>query len=424
MRTFQSEQGKCVKESFIIIEWPGTEDHKRLVASVLEQWPDAPQCSTIAVSEIHVIGDSHRPLMVWLITGKYTSNDEINNTLDYIAGWHVPVMITRSNESLPVGSEFRDGVVIAPPDSPISDIALILQSLATQGLLLQHVHNELTITRRHHGGLRGEMEKLDEELRLAANVQAEFLPTDLPKIGDVQVASMYKPAGYVSGDIYDVQRLDEDHIGFWIADVVGHGVPAALMTMFIRQALKMKVITDNSYKLIPPNQALAQLNKEMVDRETKRIQFATACYGLLNCMTHQLQFARAGHPLPMLLHEDGTVEHLDADGPLLGVFPDENFQLVTRQLDVGDRLLFFSDGFELAYGEPDEVSLERYLDEFQKLSSGTPKQALAHLEQTLEAQPGSLHQQDDLTVIMLGIGCGEKITKSSQQQLPQEHYVG
>src|SRR5947207_11229487 len=97
------------------------------------------------------------------------------------------------------------------------------------------------------------MHRLDEELRLAARVQQDFLPKSLPSVGDVRFQYLFRPAGHVSGDLYDVMRLDETHVGFYMADAVGHGMPAALLTMFLKQALTTKEIFPGGYRLLPPN---------------------------------------------------------------------------------------------------------------------------------------------------------------------------
>jgi sigma-B regulation protein RsbU (phosphoserine phosphatase) len=256
------------------------------------------------------------------------------------------------------------------------------------------------------------MNKLDEEMRLAARVQREFLPTSLPSVGEVEVDVMFRPASYVSGDIYDVQRLDEHHIGFWIADVVGHGVPAALMTMFVKRALPTKEILTDGYRLVPPGEALAKLNEEMVNREGGGIRFATGVYGLLNCKTFELQMARAGHPLPILLRADGSTESLDPDGPLLGVFASDDFEERSYQLRPGDRLLIYSDGFEVAFGESETAEFPEHFRRFEELREGTLDMAIHHLEQSIMAQPGSLHQQDDLTLILIGVGGKAGIAKA------------
>ncbi|MCJ7730115.1 MAG: SpoIIE family protein phosphatase, partial [Sedimentisphaerales bacterium] len=86
-------------------------------------------------------------------------------------------------------------------------------------------------------GDKAAMSSLTEQLRLAGQVQRDFLPSYLPDNDRLRWAAIFLPAECVSGDIYDVARLDEQHIGFYIADVVGHGMPAALLTIFIKQAL-------------------------------------------------------------------------------------------------------------------------------------------------------------------------------------------
>ena len=102
---------------------------------------------------------------------------------------------------------------------------------------------ELNLLRRRDETLNFHLTRIDEELRLAARLQQDFLPKELPEVGPVRFHTLFRPAGYVSGDLYDVMRLDETRVGFYMADAVGHGVPAALLTMFIKQALITKEIT-------------------------------------------------------------------------------------------------------------------------------------------------------------------------------------
>ncbi|MHC4293446.1 MAG: PP2C family protein-serine/threonine phosphatase [Planctomycetota bacterium] len=101
------------------------------------------------------------------------------------------------------------------------------------------------------------VDNLAEQLRLAGSVQRDFLPTSLPEGEKVKWANVFLPAEWVSGDIYDVIRIDENHIGFYIADVVGHGIPAALLTIFLKQALIMRQTVDNSYHIFSNTRRLA-----------------------------------------------------------------------------------------------------------------------------------------------------------------------
>ncbi|HMO27101.1 MAG TPA: hypothetical protein PKB10_12620, partial [Tepidisphaeraceae bacterium] len=102
---------------------------------------------------------------------------------------------------------------------------------------ISNLQQEVDLLHRRDESLNGYMQKLDEEMRLAARLQFDFLPKKIPQLGNVQIHTLFRPAGYVSGDLYDVMRLDETHIGFYVADAVGHGMPAALLTMFMKNAL-------------------------------------------------------------------------------------------------------------------------------------------------------------------------------------------
>src|SRR4051812_15350216 len=193
------------------------------------------------------------------------------------------------------------------------------------------------------------MHRLDEELRLAARIQQDFLPKLLPQVGPVHFHTLFRPAGYVSGDLYDVIRLDENHVGFFICDAVGHGMPAALLTMFIKRALVTKEILPSGYRLLAPPETLAVLNQSLVDQNLSQATYATALYGIINTQTLEVTFSKGGHPSPALLRGDGRMEFPDAVGALLGIFPDEQFAVTKLQLSPGDRLFIYSDGVEVGF---------------------------------------------------------------------------
>ena len=122
---------------------------------------------------------------------------------------------------------------------------------------------EFNLLHRRDDTINFYMNRLDEELRLAARLQRDFLPKSLPQLGDVRFHTLFRPAGYVSGDIYDVMRLDEQHVAFYIADAVGHGMPAALLTMFLKHALATKEIYGGGYRLLKPSESMARLNEAL-----------------------------------------------------------------------------------------------------------------------------------------------------------------
>jgi sigma-B regulation protein RsbU (phosphoserine phosphatase) len=326
---------------------------------------------------------------------------------------HVLTLVTGADASVTAGG----AAAWLPATADPTAIAATLRGQWTQAGLVDALTSEVRLLRMHQSGMADQIGKIDEELRLAAQLQREFLPHEVPSFGAASFGVLWRPAGYVSGDIYDVERLDEEHVGLFLADAVGHGVPAALMTMYIKRSLRTKEIVRGAaggYRLVEPGVAMARLNNDMVERQSGKVRFATAAYGVFNVRTRVLRLARAGHPFPMWLKADGTTEMLQPDGGLLGVFPDDDYETAEITLGDGDRLLIYSDGFEMAF--PDErtgqgkaeskaaIANDRYTQEFEGLRIGDPEAALRRLEARLERQAGSLNQQDDLTVICMGVG--------------------
>lgn len=396
------------REQVLLIGFAGCEQAAAdMAARVVEHWPDRqpPRIDIASPDDVLDGAIDARCHITWVYVGGDCDDDGLYELLEHLAHRHWPTLITRAGETHAIGTMYQGGAVIVPPDAPADQVRLVIQTLKSQAETIEYLRQELAITQRHQGGVSAQMNKLDEELRLAARVQQEFMPSTLPQVGDVGVEVLFRPASYVSGDIYDVLRLDEKHIGLWIADVVGHGVPAALLTMFVRRALPTKDVAGSAYRIVPPSEALARLNLEMVNRPGGGNRFATAVYAVLNTDTHALEVARAGHPFPMLLRADDETVMLDPEGALLGVFAEESYESMTVDLEEGDRLLLFSDGFETAFGaDGDTHDLTRYQAEFSQLRQGTPAESLSMLEQIVDAQPGSLHQTDDLTVIMAAVG--------------------
>jgi phosphoserine phosphatase RsbU/P len=236
-------------------------------------------------------------------------------------------------------------------------------------------------------------QQIDLDLRMARRLQASFLPQSLPAVGNVRFGVCHRPCGQVGGDFYDVVRLDEHHVGFYVADAMGHGVPASLLTVFLKKAIQLKEIKSSSYRLLPPNEVLARLNRDLIAQGLVELPFITMIYGLLDCRDGDLQFARAAHPFPLYLPRNESPEQWQSAGTLLGIFEAE-YPLQRRQLRPGDRLLLYSDGMpksDNASGPPE--SLTRAVVEHRELSIESFVERLA--AEILAGQP----QSDDFTLI-------------------------
>ena len=279
----------------------------------------------------------------------------------------------------------------------------LLQQIDTLQQQLDDLTAEVNVLRRRDETLNFSIARFDEELRLAARLQQDFLPKPLPQVGNVHFHTLFRPAGYVSGDLYDVMRLDEKNIGFYMADAVGHGMPAALLTMFIKNALVTKQITPDGYRLLSPSETMTRLNESMIEQNLSAATFATAIYGTIDVSNLTVTFARGGHPHPMLMRADGSVHSLDCDGGLLGVFSGEPYEQKTVQLMQGDRLFVYSDGVEVAFSQDQSVDPERWRQELLNRREMSSEQLLIDFAERLDASCGSLMPKDDLTMIIVEV---------------------
>jgi len=289
-----------------------------------------------------------------------------------------------------------------PADAPCPELSAKLEAVAA----LQPAFKKLRSTPGQQGGNGHAGDRtavLDEELQLAARLQQDFLPARLPEVGPIRFGVLFKPAGWVSGDIYDVSRLDERTISLYVADAIGHGLPAALLTMFIKEAFQTKRIFANTYQIVAPHEALGELNADICRQELSSCQFCTAVYCLIDVESLTLTYSRAGHPEPLLVSPDGRVEPLEGPGALLGVFPDETFQSFTRQLQPSQRLVLYSDGVLDALGRVGD-DLAGGLKAFLAASAKAPREAmLLELAARIEAGAAALAETDDITAVIMDV---------------------
>lgn len=345
------------------------------------------------------------PVVVVLLGGRDTPTG-LTGLLDAAETARVPVMML-IDDSGQRRAAIED-VAVERLDAPPERVAACIRGMLSRQSEVERLNRELDVATRFTSGLRDEIARMQEELQLAAHVQREFLPRSFPQVGSVRMDAFWRPASYVSGDIYDVMRLDEDHVGVFVADAVGHGVPAALLTMVICRALPAKETGSNSYRIVPPAEALARINADLISHQGRTTRFATAVYCVINGRTGVVRLASAGHPAPVLLRAGGGSELVNCSGGLLGVFDGETYAETELTLHPGDRLMLYSDGFEQAFpGDPtgsrrSRLPSKRYLEEFEALAQVlTPTEMVQQIGRRVDMQFGSLHQADDMTLVVI-----------------------
>lgn len=389
-----------------------------LVQQTLDLWAQAgerPRIATLTPGQLWEDAGCLSGVRVAWFLAEGLEPGAIRHTLDVLQERHRPTLLTQATGVAAAGA--AEGVAVCPPTADAATALGMLRVCWAQAGAVGALAREVQMLQIQHRGLCEQIDKIDQELRLASQMQREFLPAQLPRLHGVDFAALFRPATYVSGDIYDIVPLDGRHVAFFMADAVGHGVPAAMMTVFIAQCLRTMALNWPATGLPAaelPGAAMAELNQQMIRQQSSKVRTATACFGVIDCQPdaagrRALWFARAGHPSAIVLRRNDESSALKPDGSLLGVFDDGQFAVERVLLSPGERLLVHSDGFEIAFrGLPASASRERianpdYACEFASLVEGGVDEALKRLAETLDQQVGSLNQLDDLTAILIGV---------------------
>ncbi len=288
---------------------------------------------------------------------------------------------------------------VVAPDITWPELTGRLATIARYHSMLTHLQGELVQMEQLGKRLNDHFAEVDQEMKLAARLQRDFLPNVDEPFDGIRFSTIFRPASWVSGDIYDVFRADEQHLGFYVADAVGHGMAAGLLTMFIKRSIVSKRIKRTQYALLEPSETISLLNDALADQALPNCQFVTACYCLLNTKTLTLKYARGGHPYPLLIHENGDVSELKTNGGLLGLFKADEFPTLTTQLKPGDKLILYTDGVEMAYGTDGAMDAQEFIGAIRAVAHRPIDEITEAIAKRLDEEAGSLSPKDDLTVV-------------------------
>ncbi|HEX2457139.1 MAG TPA: SpoIIE family protein phosphatase [Vicinamibacterales bacterium] len=206
--------------------------------------------------------------------------------------------------------------------------------------------------RRH----RAELEQ--RELEEARRIQRKLLPSTMPQIDGWEIASWWQPASGVGGDCFDALSFGENRLALSIADVVGKGIPAALLMSNLQAAVRA-FATDAAQ----PSELCQQVNRILCGHIAEG-RFISFFYCVVDADLGTLTFSNAGHYAPILVRANGDVERLDSGGAVLGIFPDGAYEQGRVTVGCGDRLILFTDGItearnaqDLEFGEEQLIAL-------------------------------------------------------------------
>lgn len=255
---------------------------------------------------------------------------------------------------------------------------------------------------------------LREDLEAAAQVQRNLLPNpDEQPFGSVgyRFDWLYTPAAFLGGDTCNVLRLDKTHAGFYMIDVAGHGIPAALKTVMLHQTLSAAngqtglLKDDISYAphcfIRPASEVLFELNN-LSQNETDAMHYFTMIYGVLEVDTGRAVISQAGHPPAILLHQDTSMEMMDAGGVPVGMLEGMTYDECEVLFTAGDRLIMYTDGItecENVLGE--QFSLERFQVLLREHGQKPLREMIAAIRQALEIWRGGTGFDDDVSLLVI-----------------------
>ncbi|WP_254063536.1 PP2C family protein-serine/threonine phosphatase [Granulicella sp. S190] len=233
---------------------------------------------------------------------------------------------------------------------------------------------------------------LQKELEIARRIQTSILPPAYPQSAHFHVAARYVPMTAVAGDFYDFLITDEAQAGLLIADVSGHGVPAALIASMVKLAA-----TSQRANAADPAQLLAGMNTVLCGNTQE--QFVTAAYVYLDAESSTLRYSAAAHP-PMLLLRGGDVIELTENGLMLAAFTFATYTTADYLLEPGDRLLLYTDGLlEAVNLQGEEFGSNRLHALLQETGYLPAEEASTQIISSLERW-SSQSQNDDLTLLI------------------------
>lgn len=242
-----------------------------------------------------------------------------------------------------------------------------------------------------------EKERLEEEMRLAREIQEHLQPSSLPDFDGLETASLALPSRHVAGDYFDAIMLDEDRILYAIADVTGKGVPASLLMSNLQACLRVLVPLDVSLE-----QGTGHMNR-VITENTGYDKFITYFHGVYDRRDRSFKYVNAGHNPATVVRKDGTLELLEKGGLLLGVMAGMSYESGTITLEEGDVLAMFTDGVTEAMSpEGEEWGEERLEPLLVELRNRSAQEILdAVREAVAEFTDHAPALSDDLTMIVV-----------------------
>jgi sigma-B regulation protein RsbU (phosphoserine phosphatase) len=259
--------------------------------------------------------------------------------------------------------------------------------------LLSTLRTQIESRNQRRSGAARESGEIEE----ASATQRGLLPRSIPHFPGYGISAAWRPAGAVSGDYLDVLRLDSNHLALCVGDVIGKGVPAALLMSNVQAAVHAL-----AGEMLPTGELCGRLNR-IVAANVGSGKFITFFYGVLDSARRRFSYTNAGHCEPILVRKSGECVRANHGGVVLGVFPDWSYQEAHIDLEPGDRLVLFTDGItEISNTDSEEFGEERLM-EVLRANRALDAEAMQKRVMAAIADFSGGNFQDDATLIVTAV---------------------
>jgi sigma-B regulation protein RsbU (phosphoserine phosphatase) len=315
-------------------------------------------------------------------------------------GYEVCGLLKATPEAMDIPVIFLTGMTEADDETKGFQVGAVdyIHKPFSPAVVKARVHTHLVL-REAREQLARQLLDINNELEMAREIQLSILPQEIPKIRGLEIAARYLAMSSVAGDFYDFIVVDEKHLGILIADVSGHGLPAALIASMLKGALAAQ-----SQHAFDPPRVLSGLNRSLCGRF--KHHFVTAAYVFVDMEKKSMSYAGAGHP-PLLLWRasTGSATEVLQNGLLLGFCTEEAYPAVEFPVEPGDKVVLYTDGI-LEARSPSEQEFgidlfKGFLESNHELAADTFADSVFDELSGWSEHPKGQCQEDDITLLVI-----------------------
>jgi serine phosphatase RsbU (regulator of sigma subunit)/anti-sigma regulatory factor (Ser/Thr protein kinase) len=245
--------------------------------------------------------------------------------------------------------------------------------------------------------LRRAQAEMKDELALARKIQRSTMPQQAPEIDGMKIDLMYHPIEDVGGDIYDFIPFSDSRCAIFIGDASGHGLPSAFVSTISKMSLY-----NNTRSEIPPAQLLDRINQDLMGN-IRTTHYLTSVYAVFDTEENSITYARAGHPMPIIVRKTGEVFQLGATGTFVGILNTAIYEQRKFYLEEGDRCYLCTDGiyevFDAIQKAPEVLGFEKFIEIIRSVNHLPFHELIPTIRRKLSA----FKYEDDYTLIVVEI---------------------